>query len=403
MKEKKITLQNKKSDLKKLVLLMNKQNKRFFPPFDAILKSIDYVITGEELDLLLRLGTDLYSYEEAATKCNMTMETFKVLFESLLLKGFIGIKYTPTGEERYSLHPVIVGWFEAQVSFLIGKPDEKEFARRWMEFFNSLRKYNFFPFRNLMNRMASKAYITNQSVGLVHEYKNEKGKSIININHTISLPDSKIYPTNSVNDLLHEYGSKSVIGQFKCMCRRVTSNVDDPCRLAMPDDGGCMGFGDMIKPYIKYGHARQISREQAFEVIQKVRDKGAIHTVFHEKDDTRLPQTGICNCCWDCCEILRSYNMGATPLRYSSFYMAKIVDSAKCTGCKKCEKYCPTAAISVSDKKAIIDTKKCIGCGQCVHQCSSSAVELVENKRTAFLPMLKKSEARITAKQMRQF
>jgi ferredoxin len=75
--------------------------------------------------------------------------------------------------------------------------------------------------------------------------------------------------------------------------------------------------------------------------------------------------------------------------------MAKIADSTKCTGCKKCEKYCPTAAISIVDKKVSIDTKKCIGCGQCVHQCSFSAVELIENKRTAFLPILKKSEARI--------
>ena len=395
MKDRKIA--HKKSDLRKLVLLMNKQNKRYFPPFYEVLRAIDYVITGEELDLLLRLGTEEYSLEQAAATSNMNLDTFTALFESLKQKGFIGIKYTDRDEERYSLHPVIVGWFEAQVSFLIGKPDEKEFARRWMGFLNSLRRYNFFPIRNLMNMSFRRASVINQSVGLVNEYKNEKGKSIININHSIDLPDSKIYPTRSVNDLIREYGSNSVIGQFTCMCRRVTSNLDDPCRISMPDDGGCLGFGDRVRPYIKYGHARQISREQAFEVIQKVRDKGAIHTVFHEKDDANLPQIGICNCCWDCCGILRTYNMGASPLRYSSFYVAKIADSAKCTGCKKCEKYCPTAAISVVDKKATIDSNKCIGCGQCVHQCSFSAVELVEDIRTAFLPMLKKSEARITA------
>ena len=47
--------------------------------------------------------------------------------------------------------------------------------------------------------------------------------------------------------------------------------------------------------------------------------------------------------------------------------------------------------------KACIDAKKCIGCGQCAHQCAFSAVDLVENVRTVFLPMLKKSEARIKA------
>ena len=83
-------------------------------------------------------------------------------------------------------------------------------------------------------------------------------------------------------------------------------------------------------------------------------------------------------------------------MRYSCYYLAKITDNSKCTGCGKCEKYCPTAAIKVVEKKVELDSKKCIGCGQCVHQCSRFVVELIENKRTAFLPMLKKSDARIT-------
>jgi Dissimilatory sulfite reductase (desulfoviridin), alpha and beta subunits len=395
MQEKKIILQNKKSDLKELVSLMNKQNKRPFPTFNSFLNAIDFVLTEDELDLLLKMGTDLYSYEQAAALSGISGEKFKSMFESLKQKGFLRTKYTETEEERYTLNPIVVGWFEAQVSHLIGKPKEKEFARRYMVFFDSLRNLNFFPIRNIMNLMTKYARVSNQSVGLVHESKDSKGKTTLVMNRTINVPDSKIYPTKSVNDLILEYGSKSLIGQFTCMCRRVTSNIGDPCRLKMPDDGGCMGFGDLVRPLIKYGHARQISKEQAFEVIQKVRDKGAIHTVFHEKDDTNLPQIGLCNCCWDCCGIFRSYNMGAVPLRYSCYYMAKIVDSSKCNGCTICEKYCPTAAISVVDDKATINAKKCIGCGQCVHQCSRSAVELIENKRTAFLPMLKKSEARI--------
>jgi Pyruvate/2-oxoacid:ferredoxin oxidoreductase delta subunit len=391
----KVVLQNKKSDLKQLVMLMNSQNKRYMPPIDPILNTLDYVLAGGELDLLLRLGTAVYAHEVALGASGMSAGSFSPMFETLKEKGFIGTSYNETGEERYSLRPILVGWFEAQASYLIGKPEEKEFTRRFMEFFTFIQKRNFFPFRQLMNMKARKAPISNQSVGFVDEYKNEKGKSIINVHRSIDVPDSKVYPTHSINDLIQEYGSTSVIGQFTCMCRRMKSNMDDPCRVDMPDDCGCMGFGDSIKPYIKYGQARQISKEQAFAVLQKARDNGAIHSVFHELDDTNRPQVGICNCCWDCCGLLRSYNMGASPLRYSSYFIAEIADSAKCTGCKKCEKYCPTAAISVKTKEAVIDSRKCIGCGQCVHQCTSAAVTLVENCRTVFLPMLKKSEARI--------
>ena len=396
-KNNKTSLRNRKGDLRKLVILMNKQNKRFMPPFDPILNTIDLVITPDELDLLLKMGTDLYSYEEVAALSSMSSEKFNPIFESLKQKAFVGIKLSEINEERYTLHPFIVGWFEGVVSYLIGKPEEKEFAQRYMSFFNSLRNRNYFPVRQLMNVIGKYAPVSNQSVGMVRESKNAKGKSTVIINETIIAPDFKIYPTNSINDIIMEYGSKSIIGQFKaCMCRLMTSKIDDPCRFKMPDDIGCMGFGEGIKPYLKYGYMRQVSREEAYDIIQKARDCGAVHSVFHEQDDTKLPQVGLCNCCWDCCGIFRSYNMGAVPLRYSCYYMAKITDSSKCKGCGQCEKYCPTAAILVLDKKVVLDIKKCIGCGQCVHQCVRFVVELVENKRTAFLPMLKKSEARIT-------
>ncbi|MGP8153850.1 MAG: 4Fe-4S binding protein [Smithella sp.] len=396
-KNNEVALNNRKSDLIKLVLLMNKQNKRFMPPFNPILKTIDLVITQGELDLLLMMGTGLYSYEQVAALSNMNSENFNSLFESLKQKAFVGMHKTGTGEERYKINPFIVGWFEGVVSYLIGKPEEKEFAKRYMSFFDSLRNRNYFPVRKVMDVMGKYASTSNQSVGMVHESKNAKGKSTIIINEAINLSDSNIYPTNSINDMIMEYGSKSIIGQFKaCMCRQVASNIDDQCRFKMPGDIGCMGFGDKIIPYLKYGYMRQISKEEAFDIIQKARDCGAIHTVFHEKDDTKLPQGGLCNCCWDCCGIFRSYNMGAVPLRYSCYYLAKITDSSKCKGCGKCEKYCPTAAIKVVEKKVELDAKKCIGCGQCFHQCSRSVIELIENKRTAFLPMLKKSEGRIT-------
>jgi ferredoxin len=166
----------------------------------------------------------------------------------------------------------------------------------------------------------------------------------------------------------------------------------------MPDNGGCLLFGDTIELYVKYGHARRISKEEAFNVIKEVRDKGAIHSVFHERDDTSLPEIGICNCCWDCCGLLRSYNYGAGALKYDCFYSARIADSASCIGCGICEKYCPTTAARVVEKKVTIDESRCIGCGQCVHQCPESDVlKLVPNTRTVFLPILKKSEIRIHA------
>lgn len=395
--DKTISFRNKKSDLCKLVLLMNRQNRRFMPPMEPILRAIDLVITPEELALLLKMGTGLYSSEEALALSGLSAEMFTSLFEALKQKAFIGVKILENGEEKYYLHPFIVGWFEGIVTYLIGRPEEKEFAQRYLSLFTSLRRYNILPVRQLMNVMNRVTPVTNQSVGTVYESKNDKGKSRIIINEQVVVPDSGIYPASSVNDMILEYGSKSIIGQFKaCMCREMTAQVDDPCRLKMPGDIACIGFGDQIKIYLQYGYMRQISREEAFDIVQKARDCGAVHTVFHEMDDADRPQIGLCNCCWDCCGIFRAYNMGATPMRYRCHYIATIRDIARCNGCGRCEKYCPTAAIRVVEKKVILDEKKCIGCGQCVHQCTRFVVELVDDRRTAYLPMLKKSETRLT-------
>ena len=88
----KTSLQKNKSDLKKLVSLMNKQNKRYFPPFNPLLKTLDFVLSDDELDLLLKMRTDLYSYEQANALSNMNSEKFQSIFDSLIQKGFIGIK-----------------------------------------------------------------------------------------------------------------------------------------------------------------------------------------------------------------------------------------------------------------------------------------------------------------------
>ena len=210
----KSSLRNRKGDLRKLVTLMNKQNKRFMPPFDPILKTIDLVITQDELDLLLKMGTDLYSYEQVAALSGKNSEKFNSIFESLKQKAFIGIKNPETSEEKYTLHPFVVGWFEGQASYLIGKPEEKEFAQRYMEIFTSLRNRNFFSVRQVMNVIGKYAPVSNQSVGMVHESKNAKGKSTVIIHETILAPDSKIYPTNSNKYMIMEYGSKNIIGQI---------------------------------------------------------------------------------------------------------------------------------------------------------------------------------------------
>lgn len=56
---------------------------------------------------------------------------------------------------------------------------------------------------------------------------------------------------------------------------------------------------------------------------------------------------------------------------------------------------CPTAAMTLKDGKVNYNSEKCIGCGQCAYQCKQNNIELYPDERTVYLPILKKSEARI--------
>ena len=48
-----------------------------------------------------------------------------------------------------------------------------------------------------------------------------------------------------------------------------------------------------------------------------------------------------------------------------------------CIACRKCEKSCPSGAITVNDNVASIDPEKCTNCGLCMSQCPTGAIRNV--------------------------
>lgn len=52
------------------------------------------------------------------------------------------------------------------------------------------------------------------------------------------------------------------------------------------------------------------------------------------------------------------------------------VDIDKCLGCKICSMWCPSNAITVTNKKMKMDYDKCIGCGECLSVCTQGAIKI---------------------------
>jgi ferredoxin len=384
----------REKNLRSLARLMNKQNITNIPVTRELLDCFDVAVTPEENEFLFKIGTEPLTYEEISEFSELPDESFRPFLEKICRKGLIWTRYTEKGEERFILASILVGWFEMFLSDGSEAPEKKEFARRVDNLFKSWGKFNVFPARNLWNYQTDKSR-AHRRVVVPQEIK-EKKKVILDVQQPIKNSDTKIYPSHTVYELVERYGEAHKIAVVHCFCRQWRKFLGESCRFDQPHES-CIVLGDFTKYVVKYGIGRFISKEEALKIIAEVRKKGAVHQVFHEKEDLRLSEIAICNCCWDCCGIIGSYSRGLLPIRVKSYYQAQIIDGPSCTGCGTCVKYCPTRAVSVVNKKSKIDGERCIGCGQCELQCTENVIELVYEERDVTLPLLKKSERRIPA------
>jgi len=384
----------RRKNLRALVKRMNARQRDAFPVHKTLVDCFEVGITPEENAYLLKLRDEPLTYEELAALSDLPEESFRPFFETMRKKGLLWPELSEDGKERYTLAGIMVGWFEMFLSDGKETPDQQEFARRLEKYFRYLKKMNFFPIRNLQNRMVRKHAKAPRTIAAVKKPDEETKTVQIDVNIPLGRPEMTVSPTRSVYDLIDKYGDANKIALMHCFCREWKKMVDEPCRLDVPSEA-CLVIGDFTNHIVDIGIGRSITKENALDLIQDLQKKGAVHQVFYAKDDIDRPELAICNCCWDCCGVFGSYNRGIVPLRFKSFYTARISDGTLCTGCGICMKYCPVQAISLENKKLRHFSEKCIGCGQCELQCPEGVMTLEYGERDVILPLQKKSEARL--------
>jgi len=212
-------------------------------------------------------------------------------------------------------------------------------------------------------------------------YRNFEGSSetpltrVIPVQESLS-PQQEILPYEQVIHIIEE---AHVIALQKCACRARLDflgirKCDHPLE-------SCISVNQGAQYFIDRGLGRQISKEEALQLLKEFNKRGLVHTTENYKEENH---TLICNCCACCCNLLGGITRWSNPRAVArANFIASVKAPENCIQCNICVEKCNFKAITLIDNQPQIDAEKCMGCGICVVNCTSDVLELKREQREA--------------------
>lgn len=186
---------------------------------------------------------------------------------------------------------------------------------------------------------------------------------------------SRILARDDVEALLDKAGRFAVTN---CTCRTIARKCDKPVEV-------CLQIGKGADYTIERGSGRELTREEALEVLRRSEEAGLVHVVMNRSEETHF----ICNCCDDCCQSFTLLISDGLNICDPSRFTAE-VDPDRCSGCGDCLRRCYFGALSLAGTEdgevLVIDGDKCMGCGLCRVACPEEAITLRETREADFIP-----------------
>jgi electron transport complex protein RnfB len=301
--------------------------------------------TEEEAELAGCMSRKYETVSEVASRTRKPEARVKSLLNNLLPRRLIRRRVS-NGREEYRLGPFVVGWYEALMG---GK------MRNDMEFATLFEQYM---------KEGGGERIMSPRPGLlgVVPARGSLKKELI----------------QSYDDIDAHFARHERFEVIDCVCRIERNLLGSKCSRPVKR----CGFVGVPPQTPLSEHV--LDREQALKLFTQLEEEGHVHTGFYGFiSGAETPQfVGCCNCCGDCCGVLRAVNdFGLAEGPQRSNYRA-VLKEENCLACGDCVERCQVHAITQdANGIAILNRERCIGCGLCVIRCPSDAIELAPVSR----------------------
>ena len=316
------------------------------------LKLLKHMFNPEEARLATHLSykpRNVESIYDTARETGMSLEDMEKSLDAMMKNGVIG-HYERQGVRYFYNTPFAVGMYEGQLNKLTP------------EFIEEVDEYT-----------------STTAFGL--EFLGSK------------LPQMRTIPVSESITVEHHVTSYDRIVEFinntdgpiaivECICRKSKGIKGTPCQQTSRLET-CMGFGNMAKNNIASGGAREISKEEALDIIRQNESDGL---VLQPSNTQELEF--VCSCCGCCCGMLSIHKMLPKPLDFWATNYYAEVNPEMCNACGTCVDRCQVDAISIDERLNIsrVNLIRCIGCGNCVTTCPSEAISLIKRDKETVPP-----------------
>ena len=182
--------------------------------------------------------------------------------------------------------------------------------------------------------------------------------------------DTQVESYEKVSEIIE---SSTRFAVADCICRKEAQMFGHGCDKLLE---GCMMFDMAAEYYIENEFGREISKEEAKQILAKAEEDGLVH---HSSNHLGK-KIFICNCCGCCCKALAHINKHGNPdaIARSNYYA--VIDADECNACEVCIDRCQVDAIQLVDDVAEVDRDACIGCALCVSSCPTEGIYLARKE-----------------------